>query len=652
MSPHTIFRKRGISIIHGFLKLILFVSLFTVFSKESIAQLPPEAINYQAILRDGETSEVLSNQNVYLYAEYLQGPGGGVVYSEEFNAVETNRFGMINLRLGTGSTVSGQFSDIPWSSGSVWLRISVDRGTGMNILQETPFSTVPYAFYAGEAANSSDGDTEDDNEIIEEISLQDDGLLTIVESGQTFTVDLSDLINDADADPENERVDSLFLDEETAMLTLYESGQASEVDLSPLLNNLNPSELIQDLELNGNTLTITQNEQASPIDLAPYLDNTDNQDLELSGTELSLTGDATPVDLSTLPGLGDDDDADPENELQALTLDGNELEITNNPAAEAIDLSPYLDNTDSQDLELSGTELSLTGDATPVDLSTLPGLGDDDDADPENELQNIQLLGDFLSLTNITPAAQVDLSPYDNSELPEGSFFIGNGSDVAEAREISGDLSIDTDGEATVSGLQSVPLSTEDPEDGEVLIYDEVSGEWIPELPEAVPTTRTLYYSVDPLDFREIASVSHGDDLDQHNVMKFYDAVAPFVMMRNVGTIRTVGAPIHLPHGAIIQNMKVYFTDNGFGSIQFRLARKDVTDYSDDNQAVLFNFSLPLSGDGIIDFPVPSNNVVDNSRFVYRLLIEFSDRVDTDTPTINQVEQRIYGAVIEYTITD
>ncbi len=101
-----------------------------------------------------------------------------------------------------------------------------------------------------------------------------------------------------------------------------------------------PTNEIQDLQLNGNLLSITRNEGATLIDLSPYLDNTDRQTLSLSGHRLSISG-GNSVEL---PDEVEDADADPTNEIQDLKLQGNILTITKNSSATAIDLSPYLDN--------------------------------------------------------------------------------------------------------------------------------------------------------------------------------------------------------------------------------------------------------------------------------------------------------------------
>ncbi|MFT5596311.1 MAG: post-segregation antitoxin (ccd killing protein), partial [Flammeovirgaceae bacterium] len=523
-------------------------------------QTVPEAINYQAIVRDAGTFLPISDQGAYVSIEFLDGPDGDVLYQEEFPSIQTGKAGLINLSLGQGNPLISSFNAIPWESGNVWLRLSVDIGNGLNILQENPFSTVPYAFYAkSSGSNSADGDGDSTNELIEEVVLEGANLL-IMEGDLIQTVDLSSLYQDEDADPLNE-IQDLSLNVSTLTLT----GDGTTVDLSALPGlgddaDADPLNEIQDLSLNVSTLTLTGDGTTVDLSALPGLgDDADAdplneiQDLSLNVSTLTLTGDGTTVDLSALPGLGDDADADPLNEIQ--------------------------------DLSLNVSTLTLTGDGTTVDLSALPGLGDDADADAENELQNIQLVGNFLSLTDVSPAALVDLDRFDQSDLSEGLIFIGDGSDEATEVEIYGDINLDAIGEATVKGIQGIDVSDVNPTNDQVLVYNASESEWQPATPSSIsPVSTTEYYSIDPLDFRELADpILFGADLSSNNGLKFFDDDAPFAMLRNEGIIEIM-APLHLPHGSTINKLKVYYRNSAFLGMQFSLYRKDMTNFSVGNE--------------------------------------------------------------------
>ncbi|HMP99543.1 MAG TPA: hypothetical protein PKC24_07145, partial [Cyclobacteriaceae bacterium] len=179
-----------------------------------------------------------------------------------------------------------------------------------------------------------------------------------------------------------------------------------------------PTNEIQDLELDGLLLRITNNPDASSIDLGILANqNTDEQTLELAGTELSISngntvnllpintdnqelshtaegnsriisisgGNSTSIDVA-------DDDSDPTNELQELSLSGTELSISDGntvdlasllPPAQTLNLTGSIIalsdgnsidiaavNTDNQMLSLSGTTLEISG-GNAIDIASV-----------------------------------------------------------------------------------------------------------------------------------------------------------------------------------------------------------------------------------------------------------------------------------------
>ena len=197
-------------------------------------------------------------------------------------------------------------------------------------------------------------DNNSDDQNISGSSLSNSNVLTIgIEDGNSETVDLSSLVDDADADPTNEYNTSMSIDGSN-VLNLVDGGGTKSADLSSYLDNTDA----QDLHLSGNTLSLTND--ATTVDLSAYLDNTDDQNI--SGSSLSSSnvltigiedGNSETVDLSSLV---DDADADPTNEYNtSMSIDGsNVLNLVDGGGTKSADLSSYLDNTDAQDLDLSG----------------------------------------------------------------------------------------------------------------------------------------------------------------------------------------------------------------------------------------------------------------------------------------------------------
>jgi len=188
---------------------------------------------------------------------------------------------------------------------------------------------------------------------------------------------------------------SLLWDPATRVIGI--SGTNSTVNLSELKNDADadPVNEIQDIALSGNLLTITKNSSSAGADLTKYLDDTDRQQLGFNTSDniLSLTG-STSVDLTSLKN---DADFDITNEIQDLELSGDLLKISKNSNSTGVNLVKYLDNTDDQQLGFNSVNntLSLTGSVS-ADLSSLKN---DADANPTNEIQSLSYDPDNYQLT-------------------------------------------------------------------------------------------------------------------------------------------------------------------------------------------------------------------------------------------------------------
>jgi len=228
-------------------KLILSLVAIATISLSSFGQ-APEAFKYQAVVRDAGNT-ILNNQAVGMRMTIQQGSiGGTTVYQETF-APTTNAYGLVNLEIGSGTVVSGDFTTIDWSVGSYFIETAVDvtGGSSYAVMGTSQLMSVPYALHANTAENVT-----------------------------------NDMVDDADADPNNE---------------------------------------IQDLQLLGNILTITNNGTATSIDLSGYLDNTDTQ-LDETAVDAFVSNNG----YITSP---DDADADPNNEIQTISRTGTTVTLSN-----------------------------------------------------------------------------------------------------------------------------------------------------------------------------------------------------------------------------------------------------------------------------------------------------------------------------------
>lgn len=139
------------------MKKLLFSVVVTLLSIYSFAQ-APQKINYQAVIRNS-TGDPVANQNVSLKLSVTDGNGGTVQYAEIHTGITTNAFGLVNLKIGTGTPVSGTFSAISWQTGNKYLKIEADiaGGTNYSTLSSTELVSVPYALYSGSSNSSNTG---------------------------------------------------------------------------------------------------------------------------------------------------------------------------------------------------------------------------------------------------------------------------------------------------------------------------------------------------------------------------------------------------------------------------------------------------------------------------------------------------------------
>ena len=85
----------------------------------------PEGFKYQAVVRDAGNT-ILNNQAVGMRMTIQQGSiGGTTVYQETF-APTTNAYGLVNLEIGSGTVVSGDFTTIDWANGPYFIETAVD----------------------------------------------------------------------------------------------------------------------------------------------------------------------------------------------------------------------------------------------------------------------------------------------------------------------------------------------------------------------------------------------------------------------------------------------------------------------------------------------------------------------------------------------
>jgi hypothetical protein len=124
-------------------KYFLFIIGLTLcFS--TLAQLP-QGFSYQAVIRDAE-GKPIADRDVAIRIGLADNEAGTNPYYTEVHSKRTSLLGVISLVVGKG-TSSDNFSAIPWSGGTIWMKVEVDAGSGYQLFGSTQLYSVPYALY-------------------------------------------------------------------------------------------------------------------------------------------------------------------------------------------------------------------------------------------------------------------------------------------------------------------------------------------------------------------------------------------------------------------------------------------------------------------------------------------------------------------------
>jgi hypothetical protein len=127
----------------------LFTLLALVITIITTAQ-APQGFNYQATVRNN-SGQLLINQSVLVNFNILQNSDAGTVVYSENQIATTDDLGHINLVVGQGTPTTGTFVGINWGSGTYYLSIELNTGSGYVAMGTTQLLSVPYALHANTA---------------------------------------------------------------------------------------------------------------------------------------------------------------------------------------------------------------------------------------------------------------------------------------------------------------------------------------------------------------------------------------------------------------------------------------------------------------------------------------------------------------------
>ncbi|TVQ45639.1 MAG: hypothetical protein EA362_08730 [Saprospirales bacterium] len=136
-------------------KIFSFFILFTFLIVDISFAQSPDAMSYQAVIRDSDERLVM-NSEVAVRISIIQGSETGAVVFSELHLESTNENGLLSLVIGSGMELEGDLGEIDWSSGPYFIRTETDPtgGSDFSLIAVSSLLSVPYALYA---TKSGDG---------------------------------------------------------------------------------------------------------------------------------------------------------------------------------------------------------------------------------------------------------------------------------------------------------------------------------------------------------------------------------------------------------------------------------------------------------------------------------------------------------------
>jgi microcystin-dependent protein len=127
------------------MRILAIIILFIVSVNDLFGQ-APQAIPYQAAVRNS-SGTLLTNQSVKFRFSIRSASASGTVVYQETQSATTNSLGLAVLNVGQGTAVTGTFSSIDWTGGTMFLQVEIDPagGTSYTDMGTQQLMSVPYS---------------------------------------------------------------------------------------------------------------------------------------------------------------------------------------------------------------------------------------------------------------------------------------------------------------------------------------------------------------------------------------------------------------------------------------------------------------------------------------------------------------------------
>lgn len=135
------------------MKYIITLLSFILFtSHNALAQ--TDGLNYQAVIIDPDpeeipgidvTGNILPNKEINV--RFTISGSAGITEYQEVHTTKTDEYGMINLVIGKGNSVTGKFTEIYWDGSTKNLKVEINLDGTYSDLSDQELLFVPYAYH-------------------------------------------------------------------------------------------------------------------------------------------------------------------------------------------------------------------------------------------------------------------------------------------------------------------------------------------------------------------------------------------------------------------------------------------------------------------------------------------------------------------------
>ena len=140
---------------------VRFLAIMAIAITNAVSVFGQNGFAYQAVIRDANGGLVTNKQ---VEVKFTLKHDGTNFYSEKQN-VKTNEYGNIQVVVGNGEKLDGDFASVPWNTFDIKMEVAVEIDGKYTTLGEVPVQGAPYAMHAQKAggitsknANTKDGD--------------------------------------------------------------------------------------------------------------------------------------------------------------------------------------------------------------------------------------------------------------------------------------------------------------------------------------------------------------------------------------------------------------------------------------------------------------------------------------------------------------